>query len=100
MLVWVGHSQASPTELPQTIRPEHILLIPSQGAQIMDNALYGGGDPNQGITYTYPLFTSAASNAIKATIWAGDPRHTTGSPYNYSISTVVALMLARLGSHA
>lgn len=53
----------------------------------MDNALCGGGDPNQGITYTYPLITSAASNAIKAIIWAGDPRHTTGSPYNYGTAT-------------
>ncbi|KPI35863.1 Acetylxylan esterase 2 [Cyphellophora attinorum] len=47
----------------------------SQGAQIGDNALCGGGDPNQGITYTYPLITSAASNAIKAVIWAGNPRN-------------------------
>lgn len=63
------------------------MLTQYQGAQIMDNALCGGGDPNQGITYTYPLITSAASNAIKAVIWAGDPRHTTGSPYNYGTST-------------
>jgi acetylxylan esterase len=52
----------------------------------MDNALCGGGDLNQGYTNTSPLITSAASNAIKAIIWAGDPRHTSGSPYNYGTS--------------
>ncbi|GIZ37994.1 hypothetical protein CKM354_000142100 [Cercospora kikuchii] len=47
----------------------------SQGAQIGDNALCGGGDPNQGITDTKVLVTSAAANAIKAVIWAGNPRN-------------------------
>lgn len=46
-----------------------------QGAQIGDNALCGGGDPNQGITSTSPLISSAASAAIKAVIWAGNPRN-------------------------
>lgn len=46
-----------------------------QGAQIGDNALCGGGDPNQGITYTNALISSAASSAIKAVIWAGNPRN-------------------------
>ncbi|KAK4496957.1 hypothetical protein PRZ48_011406 [Zasmidium cellare] len=47
----------------------------SQGAQIGDNALCGGGDPNQGVTYTNSLISSAAAGAIKAVIWAGNPRN-------------------------
>jgi acetylxylan esterase len=53
----------------------------------MDNALCGGGDPNQGISNTSPLISSAAANQLKAVIWAGDPRHTSGSPYNYGTAT-------------
>ncbi|KAI7269891.1 acetylxylan esterase precursor [Hortaea werneckii] len=59
----------------------------SQGAQIEDNALCGGGDPNQGITYTYPLITSAASNAIKAVIWAGNPRNSPAETFHYGSCT-------------
>ncbi|KAF2170595.1 carbohydrate esterase family 5 protein [Zasmidium cellare ATCC 36951] len=47
----------------------------SQGAQIGDNALCGGGDPNQGVTYTNSLISSSAASAIKAVIWAGNPRN-------------------------
>ncbi|CZT25098.1 related to acetylxylan esterase precursor [Ramularia collo-cygni] len=47
----------------------------SQGAQIGDNALCGGGDPNQGISDTKALLTSSASAAVKAIIWAGNPRN-------------------------
>ncbi|KAM3421898.1 Acetylxylan esterase 2 [Cercospora zeina] len=60
-LVVVGYSQAD--EFRQ------------QGAQIGDNALCGGGDPNQGITDTKVLVSSSAASAIKAVIWGGNPRN-------------------------
>ena len=63
----------------------------TQGAQIGDNALCGGGDPNQGITYTYPLITSAASNAIKAIIWAGNPRNSPAETFHYGSCTAGGL---------
>ncbi|EGP86520.1 unnamed protein product [Zymoseptoria tritici ST99CH_3D1] len=47
----------------------------SQGAQISDNAICGGGDPNQGLTDTRALLTSAAGTAVKAIILAGNPRN-------------------------
>ncbi|KAK5120601.1 carbohydrate esterase [Meristemomyces frigidus] len=55
-----------------------VLVGYSQGAEIFDNALCGGGDPNQGITSS----CSIASYNIKAVIWMGDPRYETGAPYN------------------
>ncbi|KAI5361329.1 Putative cutinase/acetylxylan esterase, alpha/Beta hydrolase [Septoria linicola] len=55
----------------------------SQGAQIGDNALCGGGDPGQGISYTNSLITSAAATAIKAVIWAGNPRNSPAETFHY-----------------
>ena len=49
-----------------------------KGAEIFDNALCGGGDPNQGISST----GSIASYNIKAAIFMGDPRFEAGAPYN------------------
>ena len=49
-----------------------------QGAEIFDNALCGGGDPNQGISST----CSIASYNIKAAIFMGDPRFQASAPYN------------------
>ena len=57
---------------------ELVLVGYSQGAEIFDNALCGGGDPNQGIYST----GSIASYNIKAAIFMGDPRYETGAPYN------------------
>ncbi|KAK5948054.1 carbohydrate esterase [Knufia fluminis] len=59
----------------------------SQGSQIEDNALCGGGDPNQGITNTNSFISSSANNAIKAVIWAGNPRNAPGQPYHYGSCT-------------
>jgi acetylxylan esterase len=58
-----------------------------QGAQIGDNALCGGGDPNQGVTYTNPLISSGASNQIKAVIWAGNPRNSPAETFHYGSCT-------------
>jgi acetylxylan esterase len=50
----------------------------SQGSEIIDNALCGGGDPNQGLAST----GSIASYNIKAVIFMGNPRFEVGAPYN------------------
>ncbi|KAF2717302.1 carbohydrate esterase family 5 protein [Polychaeton citri CBS 116435] len=57
---------------------ELVLVGYSQGAEIFDNALCGGGDPNQGLTTS----GSIASYNIKAAIFMGDPRFEAGAPYN------------------
>jgi acetylxylan esterase len=48
----------------------------------MDNALCGGGDPNQGYSNTAVPLASSAVNMIKAAIFMGDPRYIAGLPYN------------------
>jgi acetylxylan esterase len=54
----------------------------SQGAQIGDDALCGGGDPNQGISSTAAPISSAVGNKVKAIIFMGDPRNIPGGPYS------------------
>lgn len=71
-LVVVGYSQVSAI-CQETHRNASAHEV--QGAEIGDNALCGGGDTNQGVTNTSPLISSAASAAIKAVIWAGNPRN-------------------------
>lgn len=60
-----------------------VVVVYSQGAQIGDNALCGGGDPNQGITYTNTLISSTAASAIKAVIWASNPRNSPAETFHY-----------------
>ncbi|KAG4434175.1 carbohydrate esterase [Cadophora sp. M221] len=59
-----------------------VLVGYSQGSEIFDVSLCGGGDPNQGITNTAVRFSAAAVNNIKAAIFMGDPMYHTGLPYN------------------
>ncbi|KAE9369982.1 carbohydrate esterase family 5 protein [Stipitochalara longipes BDJ] len=59
-----------------------VLVGYSQGSEIFDTALCGGGDPNQGYTNTAVLFTSAAVAQIKAAIFMGDPQYVAGLPYD------------------
>ncbi|KAL9625033.1 MAG: hypothetical protein Q9160_000762 [Pyrenula sp. 1 TL-2023] len=66
---------------------EVVLVGYSQGAQIIDDALCGGGDPNQGISSTAAPISSAVGQKVKAVIWMGDPRHTPGASYNVGTST-------------
>jgi acetylxylan esterase len=54
----------------------------SQGAQIGDDALCGGGDPNQGISSTAAPISSAVGSKVKAIIFMGDPRNIPGGPYS------------------
>jgi acetylxylan esterase len=54
----------------------------SQGAQIGDDAICGGGDPNQGISSTAAPISAAIGNKIKAIIFMGDPRNIPGGPYS------------------
>ncbi|KAF7558262.1 hypothetical protein G7Z17_g41 [Cylindrodendrum hubeiense] len=58
-----------------------VLVGYSQGGQIFDNALCGGGDPNQGISNTAVLLSASAVNMVKAAIFMGDPRYIYGLSY-------------------
>lgn len=71
-----------------------VLVGYSQGAQIMDDAMCGGGDPSEQITNaTAPVSASIASR-VKAIILMGDPRHTPGAPYNIGNSTQAGVSLS------
>ncbi|EMC96483.1 carbohydrate esterase family 5 protein [Baudoinia panamericana UAMH 10762] len=61
-----------------------VLVGYSQGAEIEDDALCGGGDPNQGVTNTA---ATIANFNIKAVIWAGDPRFTPGESFHVGSAT-------------
>ncbi|KAK3675167.1 hypothetical protein LTR78_005101 [Recurvomyces mirabilis] len=52
-----------------------VLVGYSQGSEIEDNALCGGGDLNQGVKSTAATISAAARANIKAVIWAGNPRN-------------------------
>ncbi|KUJ11553.1 Acetylxylan esterase At 0.90 angstrom resolution [Mollisia scopiformis] len=64
-----------------------VLVGYSQGSEIFDVALCGGGDPNQGITNTAVLFSSAALANIKAAIFMGDPLYHYGLSYDVGTCT-------------
>jgi acetylxylan esterase len=53
-----------------------------QGGQIFDDALCGGGDPNEGYYDTSTTFTAAALNQIEAAIFMGDPRFEASASYD------------------
>ncbi|KAJ5756278.1 Acetylxylan esterase At 0.90 angstrom resolution [Penicillium manginii] len=59
-----------------------ILVGYSQGGEIMDAALCGGGVPNQGVTDTSVRLSSSAVNMVKAAIFMGDPLFRAGLPYD------------------
>ncbi|KAF2092357.1 Acetylxylan esterase At 0.90 angstrom resolution [Rhizodiscina lignyota] len=59
-----------------------VLVGYSQGGQITDDALCGGGDPNEGYSSTAVTFSASALNMIKAAIFMGDPRNVAGLSYN------------------
>lgn len=58
-----------------------VLVGYSQGGQIMDDALCGGGDTAEGISSTAVPLSSAAVSQIKAAIFMGDPRFVSGLSY-------------------
>ncbi|KAK5797738.1 hypothetical protein VI817_004029 [Penicillium citrinum] len=59
-----------------------VLVGYSQGGEIMDAALCGGGIPNQGYTDTSVLLSSSAVKMVKAAIIMGDPLFRAGLPYD------------------
>jgi acetylxylan esterase len=61
-----------------------VLVGYSQGAQIEDDALCGGGDTNDGISSTA---ATISQYNIKAVIWAGDPRFTPGESFHVGSAT-------------
>jgi acetylxylan esterase len=48
----------------------------------MDDALCGGGDPDEGLTSTAVTLSSSAVSMIAAAIFMGDPRFIAGSSYD------------------
>ncbi|KAF7557707.1 hypothetical protein G7Z17_g444 [Cylindrodendrum hubeiense] len=72
------------TECPDT---QIVLVGYSQGGQIMDNALCGGGDSGAGITDTTVPISTSALKMIKATILMGDPRYVSGLAYGVGTCT-------------
>ncbi|KAJ5834149.1 Cutinase [Penicillium robsamsonii] len=67
------------TQCPST---KLVLVGYSQGGEIMDAALCGGGVPNQGYTDTRVQLSSSAVNMVKAAIFMGDPLYVAGLPYD------------------
>ncbi|KAJ5458318.1 hypothetical protein N7475_009706 [Penicillium sp. IBT 31633x] len=59
-----------------------VLVGYSQGGEIMDAALCGGGVPNQGYTNTAVQLSASAVNMVKAAIFMGDPLYVAGLSYN------------------
>lgn len=72
------------TQCPDTMI---VLVGYSQGAQIMDDAMCGGGDPSEQIMNTTAPISATIAARVKAIILMGDPRHTPGAPYNVGNST-------------
>lgn len=64
-----------------------VLVGYSQGAQIMDDALCGGGDTAEGVTDTSVPLSPAAVGQIKAAIFMGDPRYVSGLSYEVGTCT-------------
>lgn len=67
----------------------------------MDDALCGGGDPDEGISSTAVPLSASAVNMIAAAIFMGDPRFVAG--LSYEVGTCKAggvswLSLLTLGS--
>ncbi|KKK19420.1 acetylxylan esterase precursor [Aspergillus ochraceoroseus] len=66
---------------------ELVLVGYSQGGEIFDAALCGGGIPNQGYTDTSVVLSSSAVSMVKAAIFMGDPMYETGLPYDVGSCT-------------
>ncbi|KAL4951003.1 cutinase [Aspergillus filifer] len=72
------------TQCPDT---KLVLVGYSQGGEIFDAALCGGGVPNQGVTNTNVRLSSSAVEMVKAAIFMGDPLYVSGLPYNVGTCT-------------
>ncbi|RDW80912.1 acetylxylan esterase [Coleophoma crateriformis] len=64
-----------------------VLVGYSQGAQIIDDAMCGGGDTNQGITDTSTPISTSVASLVKAMIWMGNPRNIPGASYSVGTAT-------------
>ncbi|KAJ5789208.1 Leucine carboxyl methyltransferase eukaryotic [Penicillium psychrosexuale] len=67
------------TQCPST---KLVLVGYSQGGEIMDAALCGGGVPNQGYTNTAVQLSTSAVGMVKAAIFMGDPLYVAGLSYD------------------
>lgn len=66
---------------------EIVLVGYSQGGEIMDVALCGGGDPNQGYSNTAVQLSASALSMVKAAIFMGDPLFRAGLSYEVGTCT-------------
>ncbi|KAF2154855.1 carbohydrate esterase family 5 protein [Myriangium duriaei CBS 260.36] len=73
------------TACPQT---QLVLVGYSQGGQVFDDVLCGGGDSGESISSTAVPISSAAVAQIKAAIFQGDPRFVSG--FSYEVGTCKA----------
>ncbi|KAL7954780.1 carbohydrate esterase family 5 protein [Trichoderma compactum] len=64
-----------------------VLVGYSQGGQIFDDALCGGGDTGEGYPNTAVPLSAGAVAAVKAAIFMGDPRNIHGLSYNVGTCT-------------
>ncbi|CDM34821.1 CAZyme family CE5 [Penicillium roqueforti] len=67
------------TQCPST---KLVLVGYSQGGEIMDAALCGGGVPNQGYSNSAVQLSTSAVNMVKAAIFMGDPLYVAGLSYD------------------
>jgi acetylxylan esterase len=70
-----------------------VLVGYSQGSQIIDDAMCGGGDSYEGITDTTAPIDSDTASHVAAMIWMGNPRHAPGASYNVGSSTAGGVSL-------
>lgn len=73
-----------------------VLVGYSQGGQIMDNAICGGGDSGAGITSTAVPISAGALAQVKAAIFMGDPRFVKGLPYEVGTCQTQGVSLSLL----
>ncbi|KAL4959226.1 cutinase [Aspergillus stella-maris] len=64
-----------------------VLVGYSQGGEIFNTALCGGGVPNQGVINTAVRLSSSAVEMVKAAIFMGDPLYVAGLSYNVGTCT-------------
>ncbi|KAM0272546.1 hypothetical protein ACHAQH_008682 [Verticillium albo-atrum] len=74
----LNQTEAVMTRCPET---KFVLVGYSMGAQIIDDAMCGGPDPPSLITDMIPM-SPEMGNKVVATLWMGNPRFFSNSPYS------------------
>lgn len=71
-----------------------------KGGQITDDALCGGGDPDESYSNTAVTFSASAVTQIKAAILMGDPRYIAGKSYDVGTCAAGGVSNERTDSQA